>query len=524
MAVRDYVTSKFITGTNASDVELSVKQLLSDDGLAIRDYKGFIAENIYYALETFLNPNVTISSIRMMLDVDGKHLLPVYDIGSNLVASKIVLTVKNSERIYFYDIKGNFVSRQAYEVQSIDDDNVGYMVTEHILNPDPGITLIERCYSPIFDDLDSAVRYQKIRNKKYTLAKGSPNSGYRLFVVDREIMSQTEWYKLNLKAANMITMYELDAEDYRYEPDINSVIAAIEADSYDNLDVEDQAGVNGQIYMSIRKYIPEYYQWQLDEDIEAAGPEDVEEIADQALILCLVNAPDEETFYAIHKALGPNEYRIGALTDDIYNANPDKGYILVSKDGDLGWYPEIDFIQDYKDGKNNPYYDKFQPNENDVLYCLREFHPEKVVSKLPTKKEMDYYKDLYYEEIASQRKEHREFKKYYSEDVEDDVAYGHWYPDGLKAKRVVKSIEFPIYYCKYKFNDDQCKRLLDGEEIIIDDYVSKMGIQTKIRGKLVDKTSIYDENQIIEFSRTDIGSESRMKLNAQLGITEKGVS
>ena len=524
MAIRNYVTSKFITGTSASDVELSVKQLSSEEGLAISDYKSFIAENIYYSLESFLHPNVTIATIRMMLDVDGKHLLPVYDIGSNLVASKIVLTVKNKEYLYFYDIKGNFVSRQAYEVQSIDDDNLGYMVAEHILNPDPGVTLIERCYSPIFDDLDSARRYQKIRNKKYTLAKGSQNSGYRLFVVDKSIMSQTEWYQLNIKAANMITMYELDVEDYRYIPDIHSVIAAIEADSYDNLDVEDQAGVNGQIYMAIRQYVPEYYQWQLDDDIESAGPEDVEEIADQAIILCLVNAKSEEDFYAIHKALGPNEYRIGALTDDIYNANPDKGYILVSKDGDLGWYPDIDFIQKYSKGPENPYYNKFQPNENDVLYCLREYHPEKVVSKLPTRRDMNYYKELYYEELAGQRKEHLEFKIYYSDEMEEDVAFGDWYPDGLKSSKVVRDIEFPIHYFKYEFSEEQCKRLLNGEEIIITDYVSKMGIETKIKGKLVDQTDMYDDYQAIEFTRTDIGSESRRKLNAQLGIAEKGVS
>lgn len=524
MSIRDYVVSKFITGTNASNVELSVKQLSSDNGFAITDYKGFIAENIYYSLENFLNPNVTIATIRMMLDVDGKHLLPVYDIGSNLVAKKIVLTVKNQERLYFYDIKGNFVSRQAYEVQSIDDDDLGYMVTEHILNPDPGVTLIERCYSPIFDDLDSAVRYQKIRNKKYTIAKGSSNSGYRLFVVDKSIMLQTEWYKLNLRAANMINMYELDVEDYRYEPDIHSVIAAIEADSYDNLDVEDQASVNGQIYQAIRKYIPEFYLWQLDDDIEGAGPEDVEEIADQAIILCLVNAKSEEDFYAIHKALGPNEYRIGALTDDIYNANPDKGYILVSKDGDLGWYPDIKFIQEYKDGKDNPYYDKFQPNENDVLYCLREYHPEKVVSRLPTRKDMEHYKDLYYDDIASKRKKHPEFKIRYSEDYEEDVAFGDWYPDGVRAEKVIEGIEFPITYFNYEFNEEQCKKLLNGEEIVIEDYVSKMGIPTKIRGKLTDQTDIYDDFTMIEFTRTDIGSESRKKLNSQLGITEKGVS
>ena len=110
-----------------------------------------------------------------------------------------------------------------------------------------------------------------------------------------------------------------------------------------------------------------------------------------------------------------------------------------------------------------------------------------------------------------------------SDEMEEDVAFGDWYPDGLKSSKVVKDVEFPIHYFKYKFNEEQCKRLLNGEEIIITDYVSKMGIETKIKGKLVDQTDMYDDYQDIEFTRTDIGSESRRKLNAQLGIAEKGV-
>jgi hypothetical protein len=132
---------------------------------------------------------------------------------------------------------------------------------------------------------------------------------------------------------------------------MDDVILAIEADSYDSLSPEGQTKVNKQIYQQIRKYIPNDYVYFMDQDIEVSDAEYVESMTDQAILLALIHASSEEVFKEIHDALGPNEYRVGALTDDIYNANPNRGFILVDKSGDMGWYPACNFIQEAKNGK-----------------------------------------------------------------------------------------------------------------------------------------------------------------------------
>jgi hypothetical protein len=78
-------------------------------------------------------------------------------------------------------------------------------------------------------------------------------------------------------------------------------------------------------------------------------------------------------------------------------------------------------------------------------------------------------------------------------------------------------------YNKYEFSEDQCRKLLSGEELVIENYVTKMGDEVTIRGKLRDVAGPFDDGPRIEFARTDIGSQKRMKLNREFQIEEPGL-
>ena len=522
MHVRSYIVSKYIFGTEASNVELIVRQLADNGVYDIQDPIAFIAEHIYYSLDDFLSPNFSISSLRQMLQVNGKHNLPLYSVGGSSV-SKITLMVDTSAHTYYYDVKSNFISRQIYEVMYIPDEQLGYLVPEHLVRPYANCYLIERCYHEVFTNLVEAEQYQQERMADYAIEKGSFDSGYRLLVVNREEMEKSEWYKKNMKVAHMIEQYDLDYADYRYIRDMDDVILAIEADSYDSLSPEGQTKVNKQIYQQIRKYVPDDYVYFMDQDIEVSDAEYVESMTDQAILLALIHASSEEVFKEIHDALGPNEYRVGALTDDIYNANPNRGFILVDKSGDMGWYPACNFIQEARNGPDIPYYNKFQPNERDTLLCLREYHPELIVDHIPKKAEIDQYKTAYYNEIAKERAKHKEF--YFDSLPDGELAVGDWYPNGIWEDAVYHEASFPRKYGSYVFTEEQCHHLLNGEEIVVDGYVSKAGIVTRIRGKLDYPYDMYtaQDGLELEFTRTDIGSKDRSKVNAAMGITEKGL-
>ena len=522
MAIHNYVLSKYVSGTNRSDIELDINQLMDDGKYEIVNPKELIADYMFAALENFINPQYTVNDIKSLLDVDGKHRLSVCDYGNNDLVDVIIVKVNNKNQSYYYDLKGGFISRQIYTVKQIDDSNVGYLVTEHIINPFSGCDLIERCYKEYFRDLSAAKRYCEGKMKHYAIAKGRSNSGYRISVVDVNEIEISKWYKLNIEAINDIKQYNLDPEDYRYIENVEDLQKAIKADAYDDLSIEDQAVVNHDIYLSLRDFISDDYLVFLDEDIDSANPDEVEEIADTAITLALINAKSKDEFQRIHDILGPNEYRVGALTDDIYNNHPDKGYIVLSRDGDMGWYPECYFINEWSGAKGNPYYGVFQKNENDTLLCLREYHPELIVNRLPSKRDMEKYEQMYQNECSAARKLHSEM--YFDVDDDyDDIVCGDWYYEGVLSAKCMKEIHFLRTYGSHVFTENECRQLLSGEELIIEHFITKMDMEITIRGKLKDCASIYDEEPNIEFTRTDINGARRRQLNMEMGIDEPGL-
>lgn len=513
----NFVLSKRVSGTSREDAELDIVQLTEGDSFEIKNPKRLIASHIYMCLESYIDSRYNAAFIRTLLDKNGVYRLMTVTDNED---TQVYVIVNNQK--YQYDIYGSYSVRHVFYIKQYDDREVVYLAAEHLINPNPDCDLIQRCYRPYFESAGAANRYCNRLMTDYKTKCGSASSGYRVTVEKRSVIDESVWYKKNIKAAKYIVKYDLDQEDYRYIADIDELVDTVMADSYDNLSVVERAAVDHHIYNAMRDFISSDTCYTIDETIDFVQGDDLKAMVDVSIILAFAQAKDEETFNKIYEALGPNAYRVGCLTDDIYNDHPDKGYILITKDGQLGWFADSDVFLNTWDGiKSCPFYGKLQPNENDTLYCLREFHPEMFVDRFPELMELDKYRRMYQNFLSDQRKEHPEFR--FTTQGGREMACGDWYPRGVLDPKVYKNTMFPRNYGTHEFSDDECKRLLSGEELVIENYLTKMDSLITIRGKLKDIATDFDDGPVICFTRTDIGSKMRTTLNAEFGIQEPGL-
>lgn len=520
MAMLNFVVSKYITDFDGN-VEVDIQQMMDGSDYEIVDPHAFIAECIFESIENYIDFRYDYAAVYKLMQRDGIYRLGLIEDEESAVSS-IILCIDNKNKTYSYDMQGDIKVRQIFSVTQIEDINVAYLVSEHIIRPSDTCDLIERCYRPFFDDLFAATRYMNHKMKEYNTEHGSINSGYRISVVDKSVIENSEWYKLNMKVANIITQYHLDAEDYRYIEDINEVVETVAADAYDDLDLDFQNEINMNIYDKISCYLDSDTKEEFDLQLDTVPASEICDIVDNAILSALIFAKDKETFMAIHEALGPHDYRVGSFTDDIYNEHPDKGHILLSSAGEFEWYNDCYALNEWEGAKDTPYYHKFMPNENDTLLCLREYHPELIVDNIPDATFVTKYKSMYKSSLAEKRKQHDEMIITMNDNIE--YVIGDWYNKGLYSSDFVKNAVFPRKYEKYVFTVDECKQLLSGIEIVVDNYVSKAGILCSMRGYLSEVSGPYDQNPRYGFRRSDIGGTKRVKLNDEFGIREPGIA
>lgn len=521
MAVRSYILSKYMSRTGENNIQLDVNQLTERRSFAISNPKSLIAFDMFAALESMIDARYDEAFFQLLLDKDGTYKIALFD--ENDSSMSIMISVNNKSHQYFYEVRGTISVRQVYYVSQIKDEDVRYLVSEHIIGPEPGVGLIERCYRPYFQEQYPADRYLSLKMSHYSIIHGQSASGFRMFVVDVNEIEKSQWYQDNMTIARQIKEYDLDVEDYRYMTSTSEISSAIRAQAYDSLPMPERAKINREIYDLMRDLISEDDVPSLDEDFEQAADEDTEFVADRSIIMAFANAKDQEAFDMIYEKLFCYEYRIGALTDTIFNEHPDEGFILVSSTGEMRWYGECYFIGVWEAAKGNPYFGKFQLNENDTLLSFREFRPDLYVDSFPEERILNYWRDKYLADTAAARGRHDEMR-YRTESDGMEIVMGDWYFDGLSSKKVAPNIWFRRNYGSHKFTEDECKRLLSGEELIIEHFISKADLETTIQGKLKDCSSPYDETLTISFVRTDINvSKDRLMLDAELGIIEEGL-
>lgn len=535
MAVKHYILSKCFSFSQDRSVHVDSRQMaLGDSYEAIRPLD-VIADSIFAGLEPILNSGYSVATVRSLLKTDGKYRLSLSDDEFCDDISSVILVVDNQKRTYYYDIirsdDETASSRYMYRINSIDEQDVAYLVLEYIVDPSPDCTLVEHCYHECFDDLSEAQSYLDDMTDRYNayvsglsdVYTESPDSGYRLFVVSKSQVQASSWYKNNLAIAAVFDKYSLNCEDYRLMSDEAEIMNTVYADAYNDLSSEDQCRVDMMIYESLRKYIDADTLTMLDDDINNTNvdADTVMYIADQAIALALLQAESEEVFREVHAVLGPNDWRVGSLTDDIWNAHPGQGYIVITMDNRMQWYSECYSINEWEGAKGNPFFGVFQKNTPEPLLCFREYHPELIVNRLPTAKEMQHYEQLYQAACAERRQVHPEMR--FSESSgHQPIVTGDWYKNGILSSQCEQGTAFYQKYLSHMFTIDECKKLLSGEEISIDHFVTKMGDETIIRGKLANCFGAPD-GITAEFMRTDINPKQRRLMAAEYGIADAGI-
>lgn len=520
MACHSYVLSKFFAGSNEHDLGLEIRQEKNPDGsYEIDSPKNFIADRIYSALELTIHEAYSWKSIRQLLETDGRYGLVVADDKKESV-TQVILSVDNANGIYSYDSFGNYMCRRIYEIQHIDDSVKGYFVFDQIINPEDDCEMIAHCYHKYFLNQTDAENYLKFEMRDYAIERGSPDSGFRLIVVDASRLEELDWYKQSLDIADDMSRYGLKRGDYKYIRDLDTVKQAVKADAYDDLPFQEQVEANKYLCRLMLPFIDDYRFDSFNSDIDTIRDNEAEGAADDMILFALLSADSEEKFQAVHDALGPYGYRVGALTDSLYNSHPNEGAILMCSDGNMRWYRTYYYLNEWQGAKDNPYFGKFQLNEANDLLCLREYHPELVVSTFPDADLMQQYEMKYESFLADERRKHTEMRIIDDDDTKLTVCVGDWYPDGVYSTGFVPNTMFEINYGSSVFTTNQCKDLLSGEEIVVENYVSKAGITLSIRGKL---KQAFDGPYDMSFVRTDINTRQRNIMNAVLGVVEAGL-
>lgn len=541
MAVKNYIVSKCLSFSPDGKIHVDARQMSVDDSYEIVRPFDIIAESVFDGLEPMLDGGYTVKTIHSLMNTNGRYRFRLMDEGVCDDIQDIIFSVDNDRLTYYYDIirseSGEDVisERYMYKINSIDESKVGYLVSEYIIDPSEDCTLLEHCYHPCFTDLNEAFDYLDEMQASYEdyIATASdtylesPDSGYRLFVVDIDEMEQSTWYKDHLEIAEAFERYgeseDFNREDYRLMSDKNTILNTLYAKEYNYLLEEDQCRVDTMIYESLRKYIDADSLAMLDDEMndEDVTPDTIMYVADQAIALSLLQAESEEVFNEIHEVLGPNEWRVGCLTDDIWNKHPGKGYIVITIDNRMQWYAECYSINEWEGAKGNPFFGVFQKNEPESLFCFREYHPECIARRLPTDKDLEKYELMYQEACSKVRGVHSEMRFINSSDGQS-IVVGDWYRDGITAKYCEKGAAFFQTYLSHTFSIDECKRLLSGEEVTIEHFKSKMGDDISIRGKLGSCFGAPD-GVTLEFVRTDINPKQRRLIGAEYGITEAGI-
>ncbi len=530
-----------------------VYDLLYDGGgYSVLHPEEHIFRSIYEQCERYISHEYDESCIRtlMKLQSDGRYGLETNEDNHNRKVS--VIADKKNNR-YGFSIKSldendSLSETVTYEIKQIEEIDIVYLVAEFIVNPSDDCNLVVRCEHKYFTDIYSAKKYLARCKEDYKLSHGDFEfSGFKIFPASKSEIEDmatpiSYWYTRNIEATRLIYKHGLDAEDFRYIPDIDEVSDKIAAFAYDDLDDEGKYNIDSRIYDIAIKFISdEKLRTYLDSLRNTAKTQHnvMKTVREKVVILSLINAESKEKFHQIYKALGETyDWCIGEVTDDIWTKHSHAsntgetigdGYILIDKYGELVWFPECLWFDEWDKSDDSPYKGKFMLNEADTLLCLREYHPEKIADKILSQDECDMWHIKYMNNFKAKILQHDEME--FSEiDSRDGRGHsckvaavtGRWYPHGINISGncdAYSNTQFLRHYYNYEFTKDECRQLLSGEEIVIKNYVTKdNGIRCTIRGRLNDVSSAMDSDPIIRFVRTDIDVQERNAVNAKYGI------
>lgn len=491
-----------------------------------------VASNIFNRIKHMIDSRYTESTIYRQLQTDGKYGFVNY----NNDAVVVVICSNNTSGVYYYDDlsekKAGIVSRTIYHVTELPDDKRCYIVVDKIKgNADHAS--IEKCYHPYFTDEDEALTYYGNLLSEYAEDK-IDDSELSIFVKNIDELVSSEWYCRNVSAYDMIDRYHLPMSEFRYISDFDKLDELIRFEAYDDLPAEDRIQINRFVVENILySYmdVDQVYQYTQSFDDEYIDPDMAEVYTNQAIGLVLANASSQAEFDKIYADLGIYAKWIYNLNDDVYRQHPNRGYVLVERDGEIKWYSDDDAFcvgrWSGADEPDNPYYGKFQPNACDTLLCFKEYHPELIVDRFPTSAFVNQCKRRRIDIMCKERRLHSELRC----DIDDNgIEYysGTWYPSGVANEPYASGehgsdlddadpIAFDAVYGTHRFTEDEARNLLSGDEIEIQHYKSlKTNIECTIHGQLKEESDLYTGDCEIKFVRTDIDMAARQRKIASI--------
>ena len=504
---------------NASSPEITISSVCNSNGsYAVDDYEHFIADIMFDKLSSFLAIGYTKDDVLFAMSSDGEYSFVTNEDMPDITS--IMIRVDAKRHIYGYTKISDFYMNVVYSVISIDDDDLGYLVSEYIKSDDLKSPVITKCYHPIFgrDELDAAVKYCESEMMESARMGYGDNSEFKVRPVSISSVSHSTWYELNMSVLHTMERYGIPRSEYRMIGDLNFMSEKIKADSYHSLSFDDRYEIDNMLCHRLLPYVDEDLIHSVcGEDVSEIDPSDMYDVVNMFIISALGDARSESEFYDIIDAMGAYASRIDDLNEQArYHKN--EGYVLVSRTGQIKWYSNCYAINDWYGAKDNPYYHKFQQNKA-RLVCFSEYSPELFVDSFPDMSLIQKYDNEYKESLLNMRREHAElrFRNYPDEGML--MAIGTWYPDGVESNNRVDDAKFFAFYYGRDFDYDQAKVLFNGDEVVIDDYVSNTGDIITIKGRLREATK-HTKWVNCEFYRSDQEPSARNSILMAIGAKE----
>ena len=486
----------------------------------VDDYENYIRDDIYKKLSDFIDPAYKSSDISFILSSPSDDYELMVDKKLSDIKD-IEIHVDNDNRVYGYTKISSFYINVIYSVISIDSDDLGFLVSEYIKTDDINNPVITKCYHSLFsgDELSDARKYCEFETKESARMGYDIPGEFKIMPVSVSDMSESSWYQMNIDASNIMKRYGISRNEYRMISDLNFMAERLKADSYHSLSFDDKFEIDYMLCSKLVNYVDDdLVESVCGGDISQIDPYDMYDIVNMFMISALGDAESEEKFYEIKDAMGAYVGRINDLNEQArYHKN--EGYVLVSRTGEIKWYSDCYAINEWHEARGNAYYHKFQPNTT-ALVCFVEYRPELFVDSFPDPSLIQKYDADYKQSLLDVRRMHSEFR--FRNYPQDDMlmAMGTWFPNGVESENRVDDARFFAFYYEYNFNYEQSKVLLNGEEVVINDYKSEnTGDIITIKGRLREATR-FTQYANCEFYRSDQEQSSRNSILMSIGANE----
>ena len=512
-------------------------QYMNDQGTyTVKNSLGAVASVLYDAVKTYVVPGYSADKLRRAFSESGVYSLRLKPLYARNGDSSLFLMVDTKKHQYGVEMNGRERFKLVCKVYSIYDSDAVYLVSEQITGCSKNWDMIERCYTRYFYSLSDAKEYQAAEQSESFHIFNGVKSRFKIMVYDRNDLDSSLWYNMNLEIASLAQKITDDDERQGFYdtgflyPVLDDALGEAYRLTFETFDDEKRMRIFSEVYDSIRDYLPEEFLLEDDEQYESiSDPIDMSDFISFVIRQALGSAESREDFEAVKKSLGKNRYFITFLNASVYFKDPDNGYILVDKIGNIELYPDIDCITEMDSAESVVYKGRFMPNRDAVLPCYEKYRPGLICEEIL---DYDMYLDLssmYIHKKCVEFQQHNELKIVKDSTGMFKLAVGNLFPKGIRPDEfegshppMIKNVVFPAKYNTYELNKEECCQLLNGNTLKVENYVSKSGEKFTVYLKLRmrDDTDVgYPDEVNYLVDNPKINRNAIEMLNQRYGVT-----